>query len=285
MTLGGSRLAMLLVALLALLGAATTTVNPTIQLRKCVNLQSSYAGSWLASAELFKRCKWVDRMALEFATRDLFNLAHGLKGSGYKTNGKSKFADGRDPDLRDFMVLHLSGIEHALVRKHGYAKGLALTNRTTATVFDAVLARHQIEEEEEGGGTREREGKSPGAGLFTRSRRARVELMRRAVGLVPFYGGVAAVDVDGKGRVVNTTLPAGAGNSHTLATTEMKVLQLAAVVASVQSYVGTVVVGVVSPAEAAIVSEGLRRLLPAPLLAAARLRLQVGLPPEGGWTL
>ena len=94
--------------------------------------------------------------------------------------------------------------------------------------------------------------------------------------MVPFYGGVAKVQLDPtNGRVVNQTLPAGAGNSHTLATVPLKLLQLSATVASVQRFFGTVVVGVVSEAEAKLVQDGLARHLPPSMLASNVFRVQI----------
>jgi len=93
---------------------------------------------------------------------------------------------------------------------------------------------------------------------------------------VPFYGGVAKVELDPKtGRVVSKTLPAGAGNSHTLATVPLKLLQLSATVASAQRFFGTVVVGVVNEAEAKLVQDGLANHLPLPLLTPRTLRVQI----------
>ena len=54
---------------------------------------------------------------------------------------------------------------------------------------------------------------------------------------------------DKAGRVVGTTLPAGAGNSHTLAGLDLKLLQLSAVVGGAAAFFGLVAVGVVSAAE------------------------------------
>ena len=102
------------------------------------------------------------------------------------------------------------------------------------------------------------------------------ELKRRSIAIVPFYGGVAKVQLDPKsGRVINETLPAGAGNSHTLATVPLKLLQLSATVASVQRFFGTVVVGVVSEAEAKLVQEGLATHLPPWLLTPRMLHVQI----------
>jgi len=102
------------------------------------------------------------------------------------------------------------------------------------------------------------------------------ELKERSITVVPFYGGVAKVQLDPKtGRVVNETLPAGAGNSHTLATVPLKLLQLSATVASAQRFFGTVVVGVVSEAEAKLVRDGLATHLPPSLLTPRMLRVQI----------
>ena len=113
----------------------------------------------------------MDKAALEFATRDMYNHAHGHKGSGYKTNFQ----------VTDFWVAHLSGTEHALVRRHGYDKGLALTNVSSTHALEVVLARHAIGETSGGGGA----GGAAGA-----------DLRRRSLVLVPFYGGVASVELD-----------------------------------------------------------------------------------------
>ena len=69
-----------------------------VTLRACVNFMSSYAGSWLATRELVKSTNFEDRQALEFATRDMYNLARGKKGTGWKTN---------EP-ISDLLVVHLS---------------------------------------------------------------------------------------------------------------------------------------------------------------------------------
>jgi len=243
--------------LAALASINAALADPAISFRKCVNFQGSYAGSWLGSPDMYKDVPFRDRAALEFATRDLYNRAHGRKGSGYKTNGALKARN--EPDLTDFMVMHISGIEHALVRKFGYAKGLALTNLTTTHAYDVTLARH----------TKPATQGDPAA----RGPKA-LELLGRSVAVIPFFGGAASVTTGKDGKVVDTMLPSGAGNSHTLAPTEMKVMQLAAVVLAATSYFGTAVVGVVSPAEAALVRDGLRRLLPPLLLSPSRVRLQ-----------
>ena len=167
-----------------------------------------------------------------------------VAGSGHKTNARTT----------DFFVAHLSGTEHALVKKHGYEKGLALTNLTSMRALGAVLARQSSKIT----------GGSHGE-----------ELRRRSIVLIPFYGGVAKVQLDNKGMVAETELPTGAGNSHTLAGLDLKLLQLAAVVASSQAYFGVAVVGVVNEDEAAAVLHGLRRHLPLELLGPARLRVTI----------
>jgi hypothetical protein len=42
------------------------------------------------------------------------------------------------------MVVHLSGVEHRLVRSHGYEKGLALTNKTSTHALQMILRRHEV---------------------------------------------------------------------------------------------------------------------------------------------
>jgi hypothetical protein len=102
------------------------------------------------------------------------------------------------------------------------------------------------------------------------------ELRRRSIAVVPFYGGVATVQLDPRsGKVLNETLPAGAGNSHTLATAPLKLLQLSATVASSLRFFGTVVVGVVSQAEARLVRQGLAAHLPPRLHHSSVLRVQI----------
>eukprot|EP00613_Pedinella_sp_CCMP2098_P052754 CAMPEP_0171890498 /NCGR_PEP_ID=MMETSP0992-20121227/44213_1 /TAXON_ID=483369 /ORGANISM="non described non described, Strain CCMP2098" /LENGTH=201 /DNA_ID=CAMNT_0012517721 /DNA_START=167 /DNA_END=770 /DNA_ORIENTATION=+ len=182
----------------------------TVTLRKCVNFQASYAGSWLASSELFQKTKWKDRAALEFATRDMYNTAHSLRGSGWKTN---------DP-VTDFMVVHLSGIEHNLVRSLGFEKGIAQTNRTSHRVLQDVLSRPNsspLEQPQNDLATSTTEGGHDRVGVSKTDFKAdggfASELARRTVAVVPFYGGAAKVTKSrGKSglETMNATLPAGA---------------------------------------------------------------------------
>jgi len=68
--------------------------------------------------------------------------------------------------------MHLSGIEHDLVRKFGFQKGIAITNLTSTRVFDEVLSRYN------------NLGRLDAA--FSSSYSA---LLDRAVAVIPFYGG------------------------------------------------------------------------------------------------
>jgi len=313
----------IMISLVALttISLPASAYESTVTLRKCVNFQASYAGSWLASSELFQKTKWKDRAALEFATRDMYNTAHSLRGSGWKTN---------DP-VTDFMVVHLSGIEHNLVRSLGFEKGIAQTNRTSHRVLQDVLSRpnpspleqpqnnprhqhssrklkkssksskhapaptkekgrrHGEEEEEEGGFSsshllKSTEGGHDRVGVSKTDFKAdggfASELARRTVAVVPFYGGAAKVTKSrGKSGLekMNATLPAGAGNSHTLAPTDLKCLQVCTVVASVlsSSVAKVVVVGVVSNEEAKLVARALKTHLPAHFLTSERVQVVV----------
>jgi hypothetical protein len=63
-----------LVLAFALLTAPLLADNSTVTLRRCVNFMASYSGCWLAHSKLFQKTKWVDKEALEFATRDMVGL-------------------------------------------------------------------------------------------------------------------------------------------------------------------------------------------------------------------
>ncbi len=66
--------------------------------------------------------------------------------------------------------MHLSGIEHDLVRKFGFQKGIAITNLTSTRVFDEVVNRYNSF------------GHSDAVSSLS-------PLSDRVVAAIPFYGG------------------------------------------------------------------------------------------------
>lgn len=95
------------------------------------------------------RSHQFSQSALEFATRNMYNRAHSLGGSGYKTNAPvTDFmvttALSLSPSMNIaqstyyFKVMHLSGIEHEFVRRFGFEKGIALINLTSTRVLKEV---------------------------------------------------------------------------------------------------------------------------------------------------
>jgi hypothetical protein len=138
-------------------------------------------------------------------------------------------------------VVHLSGIEHGYVRKYGYDDGMRMMNLTSQK------ALHDTES---------RLAREPTA-------KASLALWARTVALIPFYGGsfgvcairivslndhgcfdpgvvTAAAALKERGRTrVNETAP-GTGNAHTLASRDLKLVQLEAVVMSILSIFCTV---------------------------------------------
>jgi hypothetical protein len=66
--------------------------------------------------------------------------------------------------------MHLSGIEHSYVRKHGYEKGIALTNKTSYQALAQVI---------------------PGSTKIPANNEA-LRLWKRTVAVIPFYGGIVA---------------------------------------------------------------------------------------------
>jgi hypothetical protein len=138
--------------------------------------------------------------------------------------------------------MHLSGIEHNVVRKQGFEKGIAVTNLTTSCALRQTLARHALVQAASPPlpllSTMSAPTSFGGAADIPSDSYAR-RLSTRTLVAVPFYGGAAAVVVAADGKV-NVTRPVGSGNSHTLAPAALKFMQLATVVASAQLYFGMV---------------------------------------------
>lgn len=231
---------MILVHLLLLL-PATTAVDGNVTLRSCVNFMNSYAGSWLARAELVKDTNFEDKQALEFATRNLYNNVRGKRGSGWKTN---------DP-VSDFLVVHLSGIEHGLVRRFGFEKGLAMTQVISKQAFAEVRDAAEIAAKADASDDHAERTDGGKKSEYSDDRAALRDLARRTVAVVPFFSGGAVVNVtkDAAGHEHLehvSTVGSGGANTHTLAPASLKYLQLSIVVSSIAAFVDFVVVGVVS---------------------------------------
>ena len=234
--------------LYAIVSEARNQTSP-VTLRQCVNFQSSYAGSWLARFDpLVKETTFEDKQALEFATRNLFNRARGKKGSGWKSV----------LPVSDFVVMHLSGIEHAFVRRQGYSKGLAMTQKISDMAFTEVIDAGHLAKR-----------RSPSSDL---------DFAERTVAVVPFFSGSALVNVtkDARGHEHLehiSTRGSGGANTHTLAPRELKYFQLAIVVASIAEYINVIVVGVVDAEEKNATEASLKRYLAPALTTRNRLRV------------
>ncbi len=158
------------------------------------------------------------------------------------------------------------GLEHAYVRKHGYEKGLALTEAVSVQAFSEIMDASRLDNNNNGTTTT----------MTTTT--AEGEFSASTVAAIPFFSGGAVVNVthdsSGHEHLVHVgTAGSGGANTHTLAPAQLKYYQLAAVVASVAEYIRFVVIGVVDEAEAAATRSYLRRSLPAALTAPHRLRV------------
>ena len=105
--------------------------------------------------------KWKPCGALEFATRYLWILTQRKKISKSSGCGLKPVKETMD----DFFILHLSGVEHQLVRRTGLAKAMAAMTKLSTAALRDTSAR------------------------FLEARRAGAPRHRRVVAAIPFYGG------------------------------------------------------------------------------------------------
>jgi hypothetical protein len=104
-----------------------------IRFQRCLNFQATYSGAYLVEKQLFSQVNFKAVGALEFASRHLWIYTQRGK-PGKETGCCFKAAVG---DEESFAILHLSGIEHQLVRRMGYEKGLAFMNKFSYSIFEA----------------------------------------------------------------------------------------------------------------------------------------------------
>uniref|UniRef100_A0A7S2REH0 Uncharacterized protein n=1 Tax=Rhizochromulina marina TaxID=1034831 RepID=A0A7S2REH0_9STRA len=187
--------------------------QPTVAFHRCYNFQDSYAGAYLVSTDLFLRVNFRDMNALEWASREVWTLTMGFE------RGRVAGCVFKTIDRKAFYILHLSGSEHGFVRRVGYAKGMQFTTTITQTALHEVNNRHLRPE-----------------GLLR-------PWLPNVLSLVPFYGGSGVVSLNPE-DMHKPKFDAKVGNSHTLASPELKVMQLLAVVCSNLEYFETVIVGV-----------------------------------------
>ena len=201
----------------------STALSQPPQFQRCANFQATYAGAYLVHRDLFMEVKWKAVGALEFATRQLWILTQRGKISKSSGCGLKPSAATRD----DFYILHLSGIEHQLMRRTGLQKAMASMSLISTATLKATVEH------------------------FRHSRHRGAPRHRRVVTVIPFYGkqgflGLANATSTSPGKA---TYLRGVGNSHTMASPEMKLMQLMSVAVSAQELFGHVVVGVCGEAE------------------------------------
>mmetsp|Transcript_18439 Transcript_18439/g.24017 ORF Transcript_18439/g.24017 Transcript_18439/m.24017 type:complete len:371 (-) Transcript_18439:362-1474(-) len=192
----------------------------SIHFQRCLNFQATYSGAYLVEKQLFSKVNFKAVGALEFASRHLWIFSQRGK-PGKETGCAFKAAIG---DEDSFAILHMSGVEHQLVRRMGYEKGLAMMNKYSESLFEAQGKKMSI---------------SIGNGNGNK------KPLEHYVSLIPFYGGQGfrAFNKTHHGQI-KPDYVAKVGNSHTLASPALKLTQLSTVICSNVQYVGAVVVGV-----------------------------------------
>jgi len=197
----------------------------TVRFQRCLNFQATYSGAYLVDHELFVEVNFRAVGALEFASRWLW--IHSARGKLGKDTGCAFKPAVGDEDT--FAILHLSGIEHQLVRRNGYGKGIASMERLSYAVL-AEQGRVALAAHGSGGAPGPHNAKPLG----------------RYVTLIPFYGGQGFKPANSSAANFKPEYEAKVGNSHTLASPTLKLVQLASVVCSCLQHTGAVVVGVCS---------------------------------------